>query len=166
MEVQYPDLKFFVGLAVILCIDPIWLYVSSKFSIYPIADEDRQSIIISFGLIPWVVLALAIAMSRPKTIGEAALFGFLLGLMSYLFYNGTEASFSKRWRSLKTMGCDVAWGSVLCTLASVLTYLCTLSESSTTVSTSIAGIVIFGVVMSIVAMDVQKEKRSIGSNTS
>ena len=130
MEVQYPDLKFFVGLAVILCIDPIWLYVSSKFSIYPIADEDRQSIIISFGLIPWVVLALAIAMSRPKTIGEAALFGFLLGLMSYLFYNGTEASFS------------------------------------TTVSTSIAGIVIFGVVMSIVAMDVQKEKRSIGSNTS
>lgn len=149
MELSYPNAKFFVALAVLLLLDPLWLYASHLLRLYPI--EDSKSVIVAFGLIPWTVIAIAIGMSRPPSTQVAAVFGFALGLLSYAFYNGTVAAFDKRWRNLRVTACDIAWGSILCTFASVVAFAG--MRENDKLASGLSGIIIVTMITCIAVLD-------------
>lgn len=132
-------LDWFIAFISLLLLDALWLSNATTPLYTPVFKKITKSNTIKFrmqyGLIAWLLLALAIALflssthkrmkTRQKKL-EISLFsigraGFFMGLIIYGVYNTTNlATFQKYTTSLALT--DTLWGSFAMTVATLVTY--------------------------------------------
>ena len=121
MQVSFPDERCLVAFALVVCFDAVWFTISKR--VYP-PDLGKHARL-SYGILAWACIALALACGRPESAAQAAAFGAAFGALAYGTFNGTEAAIRPDWRNPVTIIADTAWGACVCAAASSLTFLIT-----------------------------------------
>lgn len=76
-------------------------------------------IVFALGVMVFIV---APALSQGYSVGKVALLGALLGLVAYGAYDFTSHAIIKDWSAIVTV-VDLAWGAVMTSVVSVISYL-------------------------------------------
>ena len=114
--------SFAIALGVLLVLDGIWLTSAFKMKWYPAAAKTRLHIVLGGGL-AWGALALGHSMVRPKSWGEAVVFGSVFGFIVYAVYNGTDYAIQQNWTGAVAAR-DLVWGTFASTLTAIIVYAC------------------------------------------
>ena len=133
MEVVKFLLTFLAWFGTILLMDYIWLgYVVKKFTIAEFGElivlDDKGSIKINLaaGFFAWAVIVMIVYIFVLKswygsTLGSAAIYGGILGGLTYAMYDFTNLTFLKNY-SFQFSVVDVCWGIFLCGMISVVMF--------------------------------------------
>jgi len=133
MEILKLFLTFLVGFATILVGDFIWLgMVVKQFTIREFGDliavKDGSIVInVGVGLLAWAVIVLLVLVFVTKSgyansVGNALLYGGIIGGLSYAMYDLTNLTFLKNYSVAFTL-VDICWGVFLCAMVSLTMYL-------------------------------------------
>jgi uncharacterized membrane protein len=133
MEIVKFVLTFLVGYATIIIGDYIWLgYVVRNFTIrefWELVVVENGSIKINLvvWLLAWAVIALLVVVFVTKSpnvnsVWTAIFYGAIMWFLSYAMYDLTNLTFLKNY-SLSFTLVDVAWGTFLCSMIALTTYI-------------------------------------------
>lgn len=116
MDLSFPNLfKCFVAFVFLIFFDVIWFTISKP--LYP----TFQNLKLQFALIAYIALAIALSCANTKNVSESAIYGALVGYVSYSVFNGTELTLHEEWRRKWYYSIvDLLWGISVCTIVSVL----------------------------------------------
>jgi uncharacterized membrane protein len=95
-----------------------WFMLAFRLNIYPHFNEIKPI----YGLIAWSSLSLGISYFDPQTISDSLSTGFIVGLIGYGTFNGTELAIRSDWRKLHLFLTDMTWGLFASCMVSVLSY--------------------------------------------
>ncbi len=115
---------YIVTLVIVLAIDLVWLLlIMPGFYEKQLSGFNRpEKIPFWSALIAWLLIPLGIAffvLPLSKSTGAAALNGAVYGLILYGMYGFTNYAILADWTKLM-LAVDVIWGTVLCSVSSVL----------------------------------------------
>lgn len=113
MEVQTPQWKSFIlALLTLLLLDFFWFTILGR-HVYP--KDLTRNVHLKYGAVAWITLAAAISALRPSTriTRECTQWGALVGLVTYLVFNGSEAAVRQDWRRWTPI-IDTCWGVIVC----------------------------------------------------
>lgn len=111
-------LRFVISILLFIMLDTLWFTLAFRMNIYPTFNNIKPI----YGLIAWSSLSLGISYFDPKTISDSLAKGFVIGLIGYGTFNGTELSIRNDWRNLRLFVTDMIWGIFVSSLVSVLSY--------------------------------------------
>jgi uncharacterized membrane protein len=115
---------FLLVLAFILAIDFIFLNLIMKGFYDKQLSSFPRTLRLWSGLIAWALIALglvALVLPFAKTYSTAAMYGAIFGLVLYGVYDFTNYAILKDYKLALTL-VDWAWGTFLCTLASIFAF--------------------------------------------
>ena len=120
MNVGIPDgTVLIVAFVTLLFMDACWFFIAvRRLKLYPLFETTR----LSFGLIAWAALAVAISTLRPHDTWETGVWGWAVGTVTYLVFNGTELAIRGDWTPGVALA-DTIWGMTACTTASMAAHL-------------------------------------------
>ncbi|HJX05248.1 MAG TPA: DUF2177 family protein [Candidatus Nanoarchaeia archaeon] len=117
-------LLFFIVLAFILAVDFLFLTIIMK-KFYDTQLKPFSRILrLWAGLIAWALIALGtviLVVPFADKLSTAAVYGAIFGLVLYGVYDFTNFAILKDYKLAITL-VDCAWGTFLCTLASVFAF--------------------------------------------
>jgi uncharacterized membrane protein len=120
---------YVIAFIVFLLVDAIWLgFIAPKFYKSQIGHlmSEKPNFIAAIIFYLLFIVGLVYFVIKPgidtSSIGKILLGGFLFGLITYATYDLTNLATLKNWPILVTV-VDLAWGSFLSTLISLLTYV-------------------------------------------
>lgn len=118
MRIDFPDASRSASAAALfLALDAAWFAAATRLGAYSSLQSD--DVRLTYALVAWAALALAVGSGRPETAGEAAAFGMGVGALAYGVFNGTEAAVRPDWRRDGVSPvADFAWGVSACTAVS------------------------------------------------
>ncbi|UFX82680.1 DUF2177 family protein [Candidatus Absconditicoccus praedator] len=131
MEIILLIATFFVGLLTLIVMDYLWLgriihdFIRQQFGSLVEVNNGSIKINLFYGLITWAVISIGclfFATFRGESGLEVLLYGMLFGFVLYFTYDFTSLTFIKNY-PLKFAVIDVAWGTVLCGVVSLVSFL-------------------------------------------
>ena len=121
--------RFGLVFAAFLAVDMVWLvFVARKFYVKQIGYLMREPVNFSAAFVFYLIFVVGILVFvlqpalEKNSLAHAALYGALFGLVTYATYDLTNLSTVKDWPLLVTV-VDLAWGTTLSLLVSVLGFL-------------------------------------------
>ncbi|NVP17822.1 DUF2177 family protein [Candidatus Gracilibacteria bacterium] len=119
---------YFIGFITLLILDYIWLgYITKDFiirefgNLVTIQEDGSIKINLVAGLTAWIIISAMIVTFvtlKYDNIGQIALYGALLGFMSYAMYDLTNLTFINNY-SLKFTIVDILWGTFACMMIAI-----------------------------------------------
>ena len=123
-ESKKGTIRGFVCITVLIILDSLWFQIMDY---NPIVNKKINYV---SAFITYLLLCSAISVQLPKSLKEAAVYGMLVGLVSYGVFNGTNYSINKNW-TLSIAIFDTLWGMFVCSAAASVVYLVFHSQKST-----------------------------------
>ncbi len=130
MEIYKYIIVFLVAFLTLLIMDYIWLGIVTKDFIirefWNMVEVEEGSIRLRLwvGLLAWAVISSMIVIFvtlQFTTYKEIALYGALLGCMSYAMYDLTNLTFLKNYSTIFTI-VDIAWGTFVWMMVSLTSF--------------------------------------------
>jgi uncharacterized membrane protein len=108
-------LRGFVCITILIILDLLWFQIMD----YDTILSKKVNYFSAF--ITYLLLCSAISVQLPSSLQEAAVYGMLVGLVTYGVFNGTNYSINKDWTvSLSIF--DTLWGMFVCSVAASILY--------------------------------------------
>ncbi len=130
MEVYKYIIVFVVAFLTLLIMDYVWLGIVTKdfiireFGNMVVVEEGSIKIRLWVGLLAWAIISSMIVIFvtlQFTTYKEIALYGALLGCMSYAMYDLTNLTFLKNYSTIFTV-VDIAWGTFVGMMVAVTSF--------------------------------------------
>jgi uncharacterized membrane protein len=116
---------FLIVLAFILAIDFIFLNLVMKGFYDKQLSSFPRTLRLWSGLMAWALIALGVVVlvvPRVENLPSAALYGAIFGLVLYGVYDFSNYAILKNYTLAMTL-VDLCWGTFLCTLTSIFSFL-------------------------------------------
>ena len=117
-------IRGFVCITILIILDLLWFQIMD----YDPILSKKINYISAF--ITYLLLCSAISVQLPSSLKEAAVYGMLVGLVTYGVFNGTSYSINKDW-TISISIFDTLWGMFICSFASSILYFIFHKEKST-----------------------------------
>ncbi|BDC34293.1 membrane protein [Candidatus Dependentiae bacterium Noda2021] len=117
--------SFLISLATFIALDVTWLGVLMKDFYTKAIPATRTQPLVWLGIIVWVLIVFGIyyfALPLSTNWSNALLNGALYGFLLYSVYELTNYIYLASW-PLSVVLIDIAWGSILCAVISVLSFV-------------------------------------------